>query len=119
MNLLTHAQRHQLRASGRAQRQAIDAGTDVLEFKPVLKIFTPDAGCTWLLTELTPDNPELAFGLCDPGLGEPKFGYVSLGVLQTVRGKLGLPIERDRSFDADKTIAAYANDARERRRIVV
>ena len=29
-----------------------------------------------------------------------------------VRGKLGLPVERDRHFEADKTISAYAEEAR-------
>jgi hypothetical protein len=36
---------------------------------PVVKLFTPDAGATWLLTELDPDDPDIAFGLCDLGLG--------------------------------------------------
>jgi hypothetical protein len=35
-----------------------------------------------------------------------------------VRGKLGLPVERDLHFDADKTISAYADAARTRGRIV-
>jgi hypothetical protein len=71
----------------------------------------------WLLTELDPDH-ELAFGLCDLGMGEPELGYVSLTELRTVRGKLGLPIERDLQFDADKTLAAYADEARARGQIV-
>ncbi|WP_432431077.1 DUF2958 domain-containing protein [Mesorhizobium loti] len=33
------------------------------EFVPVLKLFTPDAGATWLLTEIYPEHPDLAFGL--------------------------------------------------------
>jgi integrase len=41
------------------------------------------------------DSDGLAFGLCDLGMGEPELGYVSLTELRTVRGKLGLPIERD------------------------
>jgi Protein of unknown function (DUF2958) len=39
-----------------------------LDFKPVVKLFTPDAQCTWLLTEL---DDGLLFGLCDLGKGEP------------------------------------------------
>jgi hypothetical protein len=64
-----------------------------------------------------PDH-ELAFGLCDLGLGCPELGYVSLTELRTVRGKLGLPIERDEHFGADKTLSAYADEARQRGRIV-
>jgi hypothetical protein len=75
------------------------------------------AQCTRLLTELDPDR-ELAFGLCDLGMGEPELGYVSLTELRTVRGRLGLPVERDLPFDADKTLAVYADEARERGHIV-
>ena len=31
---------------------------------PVVKLFTPDAGATWLLTEIDPEAPDIAFGLC-------------------------------------------------------
>lgn len=51
-------------------------------------------------------------------MGEPELGYVSLVELASVRGKLGLPVERDRHFEADKAISAYAEDARQLRRIV-
>jgi Protein of unknown function (DUF2958) len=117
MTLITKALTEQLLANGRAQRAAMDNGAEALDFKPIVKLFTPDAQCTWLLTELDPDGG-LAFGLCDLGLGCPELGYVSLVELTTVRGKLGLPIERDRHVEADKGISAYADEAREFRRIV-
>jgi Protein of unknown function (DUF2958) len=97
--------------------RAIDKGEGALDFKPVVKLFTPDAQCTWLLTELDPDGG-LAFGLCDPGLGCPELGYVSLHELSAVRGKLGLPVERDRHFAANKAISAYADEARAQAHIV-
>src|SRR5258708_10330322 len=100
-----------LLANGRAQRAAIENNQEALDFNPVVNLFTPDAQCTWLLTELDPDGG-LAFGLCDLGLGCPELGYVALAELSAVRGKLGLPIERDRHFEADKSISAYADEAR-------
>jgi len=48
----------------------------------------------------------------------PGLGYVSLIELRAVRGKLGLPVERDLHFDADKPISAYADEARSRGHIV-
>jgi hypothetical protein len=117
MTLITKAFTEQLLANGRAQRAAMDKGEDALDFNPVVKLFTPDAQCTWLLTELDPDGG-LAFGLCDLGMGEPELGYVSLLELATVRGKLGLPVERDLHFVADKSIAAYTEEARARGSIV-
>ena len=56
--------------------------------------------------------------LCDLGLGQPELGYVSLRELAEVRGPLGLPLERDLHFAPTRTIAAYAEQAREHRRIV-
>lgn len=54
-------------------RAAAGSDSDPL---PVIKLFTPDAGATWLLTELDPDDPDIAFGLCDLGLGNPELGSV-------------------------------------------
>jgi hypothetical protein len=116
MTLFTKEQNQQLLANGRAQRAAIDHNGDAIDFKPVVKLFTPDAQCTWLLTELDADG--VAFGLCDLGMGEPELGYVSLVEIRAVRGKLGLPIERDEHFEANKTISAYAEDASVHRCIV-
>jgi Protein of unknown function (DUF2958) len=117
MKLITNSLIAKLLANGRAQRAAIDNGEDALDFKPVVKLFTPDAQCTWLLTELDPDGG-FAFGLCDLGLGCPELGYVALVELAAVGGKLGLPIERDRHFIANKTISVYADEARAHRHIV-
>jgi hypothetical protein len=115
MTLISKALTEQLLANGRAQRTAIGKGEDALDFKPGVKLFTPDAQCTWLLTEL---DDGLAFGLCDLGLGCPELGYVSLAELSAVRGQLGLPIERDLQFVANKKISAYADEARSQGRII-
>ncbi len=116
MRLLTASELAQLRANGRVQAQAARTNTDAaIDFRPVVKLFTPDAGRTWLLTEITPDDEDRAFGLYDLGLGYPELGYVSLAELRTVRGRLGLPVERDlsfRSFRASKSLAGYAASAR-------
>jgi hypothetical protein len=113
-NLITDAQRAQLLVNG--QQSLTDEGFDP---PPVVKLFTPDAGATWLLTEIDPDDDDdRAFGLCDLGLGFPELGYVSLSELTTVRGRLGLPVERDLHFKADKPISAYAREARMAGRIV-
>jgi hypothetical protein len=110
MQLITAAQRQILLENGRAQRAALD-------FEPVVKLFTPDGNATWLLTELDP-NGHLAFGLCDLGKGEPELGYVSLHELAADRGPLGLPLERDLHFAPTRTLSAYAELAREHRRII-
>ena len=118
MKLLTSTIRQRLIANGHANAQRIADGLDPVDFAPVVKLFTPDAACTWLLTELTPDDEDLAFGLCDLGLGYPELGYVRLSELESVRGKLGLPVERDRDFIAYERLTAYFDLAHERGRIV-
>lgn len=82
-----------------------------VDHRPVVKLFTPDANATWLLSELDPDNPDWAWGLCDLGLGFPELGTVSMSELGTVRGALGLPVERDLHFTPDKTLSGYAEEA--------
>ena len=112
MELLTDELKEQLIANGR--QQAAVRGTDEeIDFFPVVKLFTPDAGATWLLTEIDPDETDLAFGLCDLGLGFPELGSVSLSELASVRGRLGLPVERDLHFAPKKPLSAYAEEASE------
>lgn len=95
MNLISDELRAQLLANGR--QSLADEGFDP---PPVVKLFTPDAGATWLLTEIDPDDEDHAFGLCDLGLGFPELGYVSLAELTIVRGRLGLLVELDLHFTA-------------------
>lgn len=112
--LITDEQRAQLLANG--WRSQADAAFDPA---PVVKLFTPDAGATWLLTEIDPAEPDHAFGLCDLGLGYPELGWVSLEDITTVRGKLGLAVERDLHFRTYKRLSAFAREARLVGRIVV
>lgn len=93
------------------------AGGDQFDPKPVLKVFTPDAGATWLLTEIDPDDETRAFGLCDLGLGMPELGWVSLTELAELRGPFGLPVERDEWFVPKRPLSAYAAVARREGRI--
>ena len=77
-----------------------------------MKLFTPDAGATWLLAAIDPSDPDLAYGLCDLGLGFPELGPVSLSEIAAVRGRLGLPVERDAAFVASRPLSWYAAQAR-------
>jgi hypothetical protein len=59
-----------------------------------LKMFTPDSSWSWLATEF--DGEDTFFGLVEGH--EKELGYFSLKELESVRGPLGLPIERDLYF---------------------
>ena len=111
MKLLTKSIHEKLLNHGKArQDQSRDLRGE--DFVPVVKLFTPDANCTWLLTELDPQDPDIAFGLCDLGMGCPELGYVSIKELVSVRGPLGLAIERDRHFQTEHTLSTFTSAAR-------
>ena len=112
--LITDEQRAQLLANG--WRSQADEAFDPA---PVVKLFTLDAGATWLPTEIDPAEPDHAFGLCDLGLGYPELGWVSLDDITAVRGRLGLAVERDLHFQAVKRLSACAREARLIGRIAV
>ena len=87
---------------------------------PVVKLFTPDACATWLITEAYPEGPDLRlFGLMDLGLGEPELGYAMLSEIEDARGKLGLPVERDLYFKAEHRLSTYAKIASHAGMIVI
>jgi hypothetical protein len=95
-----------------------NALADDCDHFPVVKLFTPDANATWLISESDPDEPNRLFALCDLGLGAPELGYASLQEIEALRGPLGLPVERDMHFTPKKTLSAYADEARVKGRIV-
>ena len=83
------------------------------EAKPIVKFFNPVGSATWLIGEIEEDGDTM-FGLCDLGMGEPELGYVSLAELEAVDMQpLGLGIERDLYWTADKTMKEYADEARQ------
>jgi hypothetical protein len=94
---------------------AANASADESTRRPVLKLFGGGA-CTWLISERVDDDT--LFGLCDLGMGCPELGYVSQSELEGLRfPPLGLPIERDLYFTADKTLSEYFDESRESGRI--
>lgn len=64
------------------------------DVKVRVKFFTPDSNWTWYATEF--DGEDTFYGLVD-GF-EKEMGYFSLSELESVRGPLGLGVERDRHF---------------------
>lgn len=77
-----------------------------------LKLFTPDSSFTWYITEGSPVTDDSGkevdfhfFGLVDGQFRE--LGYVALSDLESVRGPMGLPVERDLWWEP-KTLAEIA-----------
>src|SRR5882757_1660410 len=79
---------------------------------PVVKFFNPIGAATWLIGEAVPEEPDILFGLCDLGMGEPELGGVRLSELAGVKLAFGLGIERDLHFAARYPLSVYADAAR-------
>ena len=113
MKLITQSIREKLLANHKATMEA--EGADLGHY-PVVKLFNPVGGGTWLLSEM--DEQGIAFGLCDLGMGEPELGYVAIQELEQAVLPLGLKIERDVHWTASKKLTEYADEARCNRCIV-
>jgi hypothetical protein len=87
-NLLDKASQEKLPPLYSGEEQGLDALAQV-------KFFTPDAQWTWYASEF--DGEDIFFGLVI-GL-EIELGYFSLSELKSVKGPLGLQIERDLHYD--------------------
>lgn len=76
-----------------------------------VKFFTPDSGWTWYATEGGQEGEDYIFFGYVVGV-EPEWGYFALSELESVRGKLGLPVERDLYFrpcPSSQITAKYKN----------
>lgn len=106
MNLLTPEQKQKLLDNGSPRNRDKD-------HPPVVRLFIPDTPCVWLLSELVPnEEPDIAFGLCDLGMGFPELGSVSLSELESVRKGRTFAVERDEHFEAEYPMSVYAEAAR-------
>lgn len=104
MTLFTNEQLEELKTNGLSENRCNDQ-------YPVVKLFLPGSGCTWLLTQIDPFEPSLAFGLCDLGMGFPELGYVDLYELGSFKNKFGLSVVRDMYFEAKFPLSVYARAA--------
>ncbi|MGO9546850.1 MAG: DUF2958 domain-containing protein [Rhodomicrobium sp.] len=112
MKLFTKEQRERLLKNGRDQ-QKVKGTKAEKDFWPVVKLFYPAGAATWLLTEIDPEDEDIAWGLCDLGMGFPEFGTVRLSELEEFKGRAGLRIERDLYFEAKAPISHYIDAADE------
>ena len=111
--LITEDERKQLLEHGRVL--AAGLANDPL---PVVRLFTPDAHATWLLTSLDPVDGDTAYGLIDLGISMPELGHIKLSDLASIVGPNKLPVMRDRYFQAVRPLSKYLLLAQENGSIV-
>ena len=83
-------------------------GIDAIAY---FKFFTPDSSWDWFVCEF--DGDDLLYGVVIGA--EIRFDYFSLSELQSVKGPLGLPIERDLYFKPKSLKDLIEDHQRERK----
>jgi hypothetical protein len=111
--LVTDEQRTALLVNGR-----LSVAGEPGDPPPVVRLFTPDAHATWLLTALDPNDGDTAYGLIDLGISMPELGHVKLSDLASIVGPQKLPVMRDRHFKAVRPLSEYLRLAQENGSIV-
>ena len=62
-----------------------------------IKLFTPDSNFTWYIIEISKEDKSTCYGYV---VGfESELGYFSLKEIESIKGALGLGVERDLSFN--------------------
>lgn len=101
MDLLTQHIRNKLLENGQPENRDKDHA-------PVVKLFLPGTGCTWLLSELHHEDPDIAFGLCDLGMGFPELGSIRISELESMVLGGVLTVERDIHFEPEYPMSVYS-----------
>lgn len=83
---------------------------------PLVKLYLPFTHCAWLLSEIDPEYPDIAFGLCDLGMGFPELGYVSLRELASINID-DVVVKQDNNFVGQYTMSVYVEAARNQRQV--
>ncbi len=85
---------------------------------PLLGLINPETGEIWLVSELSPEEPDCAFGLFHLKSDRPRMGYFALPHIRHAETPPGLCIRRNPTFSADLPLSVYARAARNAGRIV-
>lgn len=117
-SFLTQDLYDRLLQNGLEQRE-LSSRDDWKDHTPVVLLYLPNTEFKWLLTELDPDNPSIAFGLCDLGMGFPETGSVSLSELEEARHPFGLKVLRDTTFKTEKSLGYFEDLAHKHRKIIL
>lgn len=104
MKLFTEQQYQKLIENGQPENQDKDHA-------PVVWLYIPDTACQWLISELDPEHPSIAFGLCDLGMGFPELGYVDLEEIKAIKN-LPFPLMVDECFQGKYPMSIYAAASR-------
>lgn len=99
------------------QKQGWTGDKKSSEIKVICKLFNPTGAGTWWLYERDSQDPDIFWAFClldDPIFAE--LGTIRLSELQSFRGRMGLGIERDSSFEiGEKTVQQVMDEVKQGR----
>jgi hypothetical protein len=101
--LLTTVIRQQLTKNG------LESVPEAKDHMPVVHLFSSNGRMDILLSELLPEDDDIAFGLLDNGSGRVASSFISLTELESMRDSYGYGIERDILFKARHPLSTYLN----------
>lgn len=86
--------------------------------QPVVHLYLPGSSHQWLLTEIHTED-DVAFGLCDLGMGFPELGYVDLREVLAAAWSVDIEPRCNLAFRPVAPLSVYAEQARRAQRIVL
>ena len=86
--------------------------------QPVVHLYLPGSSHQWLLTEIHTED-DVAFGLCDLGMGFPELGYVDLREVLAAAWSVDVEPRCNLAFRPVAPLSVYAEQARRAQRIVL
>lgn len=96
------------------EKQGYTGNKSSKDIKVICKLFNPTGSGDWFLYERDSQNPDIFWAFCN--LGDPMFaecGTISLSEMQSFKGRMGLGIERDTSFNiGEKTLKQVIDEVK-------
>ena len=86
--------------------------------QPVVHLYLPGSSHQWLLTEIHTED-DVAFGLCDLGMGFPELGYVDLREVLAAAWSVDIEPRCNLAFRPVAPLSVYAEQARRAQRTVL
>lgn len=86
--------------------------------KPAVRLHTIDRSAVWLLSAIDPEDPHLAYGVWDID-GNIRQGSIHLSAIEETLDSKGMLPQQDHSWEPDRTVADYAEEARRVGRLVL
>ena len=79
---------------------------------PVTKLFSSDGNQTYLLFAVDDCDHDLAYALCDLGVGTPEIGTIRLSKVANGQTSFGLSVEFDPNWKPTMSMHEYIEKAR-------